>query len=84
MTKRRRGTMDQAVFTLAAQRLGVTARHKRYNAARKVLCEGSSIASAARLHRTVKWNVHVAIKRIEESYKLLGICPYCGTKMREV
>jgi hypothetical protein len=84
MTNRRRGLMDQAVVTLAAQRLGVTARNKGFNAARKVMCEGASVPSVIRLHQTNRQNVHAAIKRIEDAYKLIGICPYCGNKMREV
>jgi len=76
--------MDQAVFTLAAQRLSINARDKGFNAARKVMCEGASVSSVIRLHQTSRSNVYWAIKRIEDAYKLIGICPYCGNKMREV
>jgi len=84
MTNRRRGLMDQAVFTLAAQRLGITARNKGFNAARKVMCEGASVPSVIRLHQTNRQNVHAAIKRIEGAYRELGVCPYCGAPFREV
>jgi hypothetical protein len=48
------------------------------------MCEGASVPSVIRLHQTNRQNVHAAIKRIEDAYKLIGICPYCGNKMREV
>jgi hypothetical protein len=84
VTKRRRGLMDQAVFTLAAQRLGITARNKGFNAARKVMCEGASVSSVVRLYQTKKQNVYSAIERIEEAYRQIGLCPYCGAPFREI
>lgn len=82
MDVRQRRLMGHDVFTLAMQRLG--AYGKSYNAARKVLCEGSSLINATRLHQTSKQNVHLAIKRIEGAYADLGICPYCGSTIKDV
>lgn len=77
-----RRLMAHDIFTLAMER--VRAHGKSYNAARKVMCEGSEVVAAARTHQTSKQNVHLAINRIRKAYDDLGICPYCGSKMPEV
>lgn len=80
---RRRGYLDPALFTLAMQRLRPRRGLLRgYEGARLVLCEGRTMPAAAKIAGTTKQNVHICVRRIEEAYESLNVCPYCGGKLQ--
>lgn len=83
MTASAKRRMDATVFALAGDRVGVYSngrKNRSFEGARLVMVDGLPIGQAVRLCGVRAQGIYKAMRRIEQVFTDMGICPRCGLR----